>query len=159
MSYKAIHKSYVLFVFVYPILRLINKILHINIYFVQCNNKVRRANKRLDMIKCVRGKNWGVSSKLIKTMYNSLVRPLIEYVPFTTLTLHDTNHLQLEQIQRVAVRKAYHWSGGVWTSAMYKKHRIENIQARAIKLSDRYIHNWPCLKKTTIWCKFIYFIL
>ena len=92
------------------------------------------------MIKSVRGKDWGASSKLTMTMYKSLVRPLIEYVPFTTLTLHETNHLKLERIQRAAVRKAYHWPGGTSTSAMYKKHHIESIKARAIRLSDRYIY-------------------
>lgn len=101
---------------------------------------VQRANKRLNMIKSVRGKDWGASSKLIMTMYKSLVRPLIEYVPFTTLTLHETNHLKLERIQRAAVRKAYHWPGGTSTSAMYTKYHIESIKARAIKLSDRYIY-------------------
>ena len=101
---------------------------------------IQRANKRLNMIKSVRGKDWGASSKLTMTMYKSLVRPLIEYVPFTTLTLHETNHRKLEVIQRAAVRKAYHWPGGTSTSVMYKKHHIESIKARAIRLSDRYIY-------------------
>ena len=74
------------------------------------------------------------------TFYKSLVSPLIEHVSFITLTLHETNHLQLECIQRAAVRKAYHWPGGTSTSAMYKKHHIDRRMAKAYKLYERYIY-------------------
>ena len=101
---------------------------------------VERANKRLNMIKSVRGKNWGASSKLTMTIYKTLVRPLIEYVPFISLLLTETNYMKLERIQRAAVRKAYFWPRGISTSNIYKKHGLESIKSRASKLSERYLY-------------------
>jgi len=100
----------------------------------------QRAMKRLNMIRSVKGKNWGASSKLAMTMYKTLVRPLIEYVPFTTLNLAFSNYLKLERIQRAAVRKAYNYTRFTSTSDIYNKHGIESIHDRAVKLTDRYIY-------------------
>ena len=101
---------------------------------------VERANKRLNMIKSVRGKKWGASSKLTMIMYKTLVRPLIEYVPFVSQLLPKTNYMKLERIQRAAVRKAHFWPRGISTSDIYKKHNIESIKHRAVKLSERYLY-------------------
>ena len=98
-----------------------------------------RAKKRLNMIKSIKGKNWGASSKLAMTTYKVLVRPLIEYVPFITLLLPETNYMKLERIQREAVRNAYNWAQGTSTTEIYKQHNMESIKDRAIKLTDRYI--------------------
>ena len=99
-----------------------------------------RAKKRLNMIKSIKGKNWGASSKLAMTTYKVLVRPLIEYVPFITLLLPETNYMKLERIQREAVRNAYNWAQGTSTTEIYKQHNMESIKDRAIKLTDRYIY-------------------
>ena len=99
-----------------------------------------RAKKRLNMIKSIRGKNWGASSKLAITTYKVLVRPLIEYVPFITLLLPETNYMKMERIQREALRNAYYWAQGISTTDMYKQHNMESIKDRAIKLTDRYIY-------------------
>ena len=98
-----------------------------------------RAQKRITLIKSIRGKNWGASSKLIMTTYKALVRPILEYVPFATLILPHTNYMKLERIQRAAVRTAFYWPQYKTTSDIYIEKNIQSIRDRAIKLSDRYI--------------------
>jgi len=100
---------------------------------------VDRAQKRINMIKSIKGKRWGASSKIIMTTYKALVRPILEYVPFGTLVLSQANYIKLERIQRQAVRKAYYWPRGTSTTDIYKKYKIESIMDRAIKLTDNYI--------------------
>ena len=54
-------------------------------------NTVERAQKRINLIKSIKGKRWGASSKLIMTTYNALVRPILEYVPYAIkLQLYQT---------------------------------------------------------------------
>ena len=103
------------------------------------NITIERAQKRINMIKSIKGKDWGASPKLIMTTYKALVRPLLEYVPFGTLMLAEKNYMKFERIQRAAVRKAYYWPPGISTTEMYKKHNIESIKERAVKLTDKYI--------------------
>ena len=102
-------------------------------------NTVERAQKRINLIKSIKGKRWGASSKLIMTTYNALVRPILEYVPYATLILSDSNYIKLERIQRAAVRKAYYWAWHRSTNDIYKEHNIQSIKNRAIHLTDKYI--------------------
>ena len=66
------------------------------------------------------------------TMYKTLVRPLIEYVPFITPLLPESNYMKLERIQRAAVRKAYDWAHGSSSIEIFKQHNIESIKEREI---------------------------
>ena len=54
-----------------------------------------RSHKRLNMLRSIKGKGWGASSKLIIMSYKVLIRSLIEYCPFTYLKMSDTNKLKL----------------------------------------------------------------
>jgi hypothetical protein len=101
---------------------------------------VTRAKKRLNIIKNIKGKNWGASSKLVIATYKVLIRPLIEYVPFISLLLPESNYLKLERIQREAIRKAYNWPIGTSAAEIYKQYNFESIKDRAIKLTDKYIY-------------------
>ena len=67
---------------------------------------VTRANKRLNILKSIKGRTWGASSKLIITSYMFPIRPIIEYAPFITTIVHQTNLEKLERVQRAAVRIA-----------------------------------------------------
>ena len=102
-------------------------------------NTVERAQKRINLIKSIKGKRWGASSKLIMTTYNALVRPILEYVPYATLILSDSNYIKLERIQRAAVRKAYYWAWHRSTNDIYKELNIQSIKDRASHLTDKCI--------------------
>jgi hypothetical protein len=113
----------------------------------------QRAQRRMNLLKSIKGKNWGASSKLIIILYKTLVRPLLEYVPFVTLVLTMPQYLRLEKIQRQAVRKAIYWPQGVSTKDIYQQYNIRSIQDRAIYLTNNYInraHNLNIIIKELI---------
>ena len=98
-----------------------------------------RSHKRLNMLRKIKGKNWGASTKLITTTYKVLVRSILEYAPFTLLTMAPTNQLKIEKIQRAAARIATFWPPHTSTSTIYSKLNLEPMMDRAYRLTDNYI--------------------
>ena len=91
------------------------------------------------MLKQIKGQDWGASSKLILTTYKTLVRPIIDYVPFATITMDPTYQLMLERVQRAAIRVALHWPMHTTATEMYQRVRLEPILERAFNLSLNYL--------------------
>jgi hypothetical protein len=89
------------------------------------------------MLRSIRGKNWGASSKLLLTSYKVLIRPIIDYVPFVTLIMAQNNYMILERIQRRAARAITYWP--INTSIIYEQLDLEDIHSRALKLTDKYL--------------------
>jgi hypothetical protein len=48
---------------------------------------VLKLDPNLNMLKRIRGPGWGASTKLIVQSCKVLIRPIIDYVPFTTITM------------------------------------------------------------------------
>ena len=59
-----------------------------------------RCTRRINMLKRIRGPGWGA--------YKVLIRPIIDYVPFATITMSKPQQLLLEKLQRAAVRITTH---------------------------------------------------
>ena len=70
-----------------------------------------------------------------------LIRSILEYAPFITTMLHQTNLEKIERIQRASVRIATYWPPGICTSEMYKRVELEPIIDRALLLTDNYLYN------------------
>ena len=49
------------------------------------------------MLRRIKGQGWGASSKLIMNTYKALIRPIIDYVPFATVIMSETQKLKLER--------------------------------------------------------------
>jgi hypothetical protein len=91
--------------------------------------------KRLNMLKSIKGHNWGASTKLLLTTYKVLVRSLIEYAPLAILKMAPKYQ---ERLERAAVRIATHWPPGVSTE-IYGQLQLERLKDRALKLMDKYL--------------------
>ena len=91
------------------------------------------------MLRSIKGKSWGASSKLILTTYKVLVRSIFEYAPFTIINMSKTNQNKIEGIQRTAMRIATYWPVKVSAKEMYQRVKLEPTTERAYKLSDKYI--------------------
>ena len=104
----------------------------------------QRASKRHNMMRSIKGKNWGASSKLLLITYKSLIRPLTEYCAFITLTLGSTYNNQLELIQRKCVRTAIYWQPGIAAEEIYQQKKLSSIKTRASQLTTMYLNK-------TIW--------
>jgi hypothetical protein len=98
-----------------------------------------RCNKRINTLRRIKGRNWGASSKLIFITYKVLIRSIIEYVPFAPLIMSETNKLNLERIQRRAIRVAIYWPAYTSATEIYKKINLDPILDRAYTLTDKYI--------------------
>ena len=98
-----------------------------------------RSYRRLNMLRKIKGKNWGASTKLITTTYKVLVRSILEYAPFTLLTMAPANQHKIEKIQRAAARIATFWPPHTSTNTIYSKLNLEPIMDRAYRLTDNYI--------------------
>ena len=98
-----------------------------------------RTSRRLNMLKRIKGKNWGASSHLIMISYKTLIRPIIDYIPFLTPLMADTNYLILEKIQRRAARSITYWPIKTRTSDIYEQINLEDVLSRAWKLTDNYM--------------------
>ena len=99
----------------------------------------KRLAPRLSLLKSIKGRNWGASTKLILITYKSLIRSVVEYAPFVSLITANSNYMKLERIQRKAVRTATYWPIKTPTSTIYESLNIESIKKRAITLTNKYL--------------------
>ena len=98
-----------------------------------------RTAKRINILRRIRGKSWGASSKLIMTTYKILIRPIIDYTPFITPLMSVSNYMILERAQRRAMRAITHWPLKTRASVIYEQLDIEDVLTRAWNLTDKYI--------------------
>jgi hypothetical protein len=91
------------------------------------------------MLKRIRGPGWGASSKLIIQTYKTLIRPIIDYVPFATIVMSKPLQLKLERLQRAAIRVATHWPTHTSAETMNKKVGLTPVLDRAHKLGVSYL--------------------
>ena len=97
-----------------------------------------RCYKTINVLRHIKGRKWGASSKLIIRTYKALIRPVIDYSAMTTILMADTNRLKLEKIQRAAVRTAFYWPLHTRTEIMYDKAKLTPLMDRALQLTDSF---------------------
>ena len=114
-----------------------------------------RAKRRINILRKIKGSNWGASSKLIFITYKVLIRPIIDYVPLATLTMANTNKMKIERLQRSAIRTAIRWPIHTNAQTIYKNiksFKIDPTLDRAFTLTNNYIKkafiNNPLIKDT-----------
>jgi retron-type reverse transcriptase len=104
-----------------------------------------RTARRINMLKAIGGKDWGAKPKLKWTFFKTLIRPIIDYVPFVPLVCSKSSYQKLESIQNRAIRNIISWpinpDTGHWasTESVYQQHKVDSIMNRALKLSDNYL--------------------
>ena len=96
-----------------------------------------RAIKRVNMLKRLRGLNWGASSKIILSIHKSLIRPIIDYVPFATIIMDQKYKLKLERLQRAAIRVAIRLAPHTSASSIYPiLERAKDLKVNKIPQSE-----------------------
>lgn len=99
---------------------------------------VNRCHKTINVLKNLRGKNWGASTTFIIRTYKTLVRPVVDYSAITILLMAETNRAKIETIQRAAVRAATYWPPHISTKYMYDRVKLSPLLDRALTLTDNY---------------------
>ena len=96
-----------------------------------------RAIKRVNMLKRLRGLNWGASSKIILSTYKSLIQPIIDYVPFAAIIMDQKYKLKLERLQRAAIRVAIRLAPHTSASSIYPiLERAKDLKVNKIPQSE-----------------------
>ena len=105
----------------------------------------QRAARRLNMLRKIKGSNWGASQKLIITSYKVLIRPIIEYPSFAILMMAKNNQKKLIKIQNEAIRIATFWPLKTSSIIMNQRVGLDSLESRALQLTDSSVNH---LKKT-----------
>ena len=108
--------------------------LHVHAKVVQ-----ERCQKRLNILRCIKGKTWGVSSSLLLIVYKVLIRSIIDYAPMATISMCPTYQLALERVQNAAIRHIIYWPPTVNTATMLKQLKLDSITDRALILTNNYL--------------------
>jgi len=67
-------------------------------------NTVARAKRRLNIMKCISGKNWGADAKVLQLTYKTLIRPLLEYAAPVWCSASDSLLHDIDSIQHSAAK-------------------------------------------------------
>ena len=102
---------------------------------------VSRCNKRLNMMRSIRGRTWGASEKLLLTTYKALVRSLIDYAPIILILLPPSTLDRIEQVQREAARIVARAEHRAPTAEIFERLRLETIAKRSADMSISYWRN------------------
>ena len=66
----------------------------------------QRCSRRLNIMKCISGREWGADRRTLLQLYTSLIRPILDYNAFLFDHISNTNKATLEAIQNQALRIA-----------------------------------------------------
>jgi hypothetical protein len=133
-----------------------------------------RSTKRLNILRSIKGKNWGASEKLFIATYKTLIRSIIEYAPFIPSIISSKDLNKLEAIQRKAVKIGLNLpfrTHNDQVESEFSKVKLETIRQRSKFLTRKYlmktgstnqivrnqlvesiefVHNEKCKKRPTI---------
>ena len=85
----------------------------------------QRCSRRLNIMKCITGKEWGSDRHTLLQLYKSIIRPILDYNCFLFDTIAPPNKIKkLQTIQNEALRIA---TGALRTSNTYNLHIETNI--------------------------------
>ena len=67
-------------------------------------NLKKRCSRRINVLKCIAGREWGADRRTLLRLYTSLIRPILEYNAFLFSDISQTLSLKLESIQNTSLR-------------------------------------------------------
>ena len=110
--------------------------------FDHCKVKRREAERRINLLRRLRGTDWGCTSETLLHLYKSFIRPVLE--TGFPVTVHATkaavNQLQVTQNKALRVAlKVYYVPGQsrVTTAELHQRSNLEPIESRLITLNNK----------------------
>ena len=109
-----------------------------------CKEKAALANQRVNLLKMVRGKNWGANRRTLLRLYKQLVRPVLEYGAAAFGKKDKLAIKQLELAERRALRVVTSSHSKSSIQDLYELTGIEplgeRIQSLRLKALARFDH-------------------
>ena len=107
---------------------------------IHTDNLIKRARKRLNIIKIFSHKTWHLSHETLKCIYNALIGSIYNYSFFAVARIATTNLFRLQKVQNRSIRSIYRLE---WTSPSILIHSLSNIlpvRERLIQLGKSYLN-------------------
>ena len=95
---------------------------------------------RLNIIKILSHKFWRLSEKTLVSIFNSLVRSVLDYSFFITPTLAESNLEILQRIQNKALRSILKPSWETTNEVVHIALNVAPLRDRFLELFERYIN-------------------
>jgi hypothetical protein len=99
-----------------------------------------RTTRRLNMMRHLKGQNWGASKGLLLVVYKALIRSLIDYAPIIQILLGKCNKLRIARIQSRAARIITGLPNTTHKTDLNTALRLQSTEERAMLLSVDYIN-------------------
>ena len=99
-------------------------------YRKHIENLVSRCKKRLNLLKAIRGKDWGANPETIMYTYRTYIRPVLEYGSILFAFAEDNLMKKIQAIETAAIKIAYRlppWATNFWC---YQQVTFQNIVTR-----------------------------
>ena len=100
---------------------------------------LKRARKRLNIIKIYGHKSWHLSHVTLKGIYNGIIGSIFTYFFFAVARIAKSNLDRLQRVQNRAIKSIYRLE---WSSPTNMIHSISNllpVSDRLIRLGERYL--------------------
>ena len=101
---------------------------------------VKRCNKRLNLIKAIRGKTWGAHPSTLLYTYKTFIRPLLEYGSILFAHCDQSLQSKIQSIETTAIKLSHRlppWTTNQWCYSMVN---FEPILERIKRLSKAFIN-------------------
>lgn len=99
----------------------------------------QRSASRINLLKSIRGRNWGANEKLLMITYKVLIRSLIDYCPFIPILASNSNYIDIERIQRKALKIALRLPYSTPITQIYEKACLPDVIDRATTLTLKFL--------------------
>jgi hypothetical protein len=96
-------------------------------------------NKRLNVLKILSHKSWGIGQTTLVNIYKSLVLSIIEYFGYMACTVSITNMETLQGIQNAALRMIFDKRKECDIQDLHTKANIKPVKIRLQELTGRYL--------------------
>ncbi len=108
-------------------------------YRTHIDEILSRCHSRLNLMKCLRGTNWGADADTLVTLYKQSIRPLLEYGSLSFITASNTQLSRLQKVQNHALRIAYKAPIYTPTDWLHKWANIPRLTTRWNQLGINYL--------------------
>ena len=116
----------------------------VNTFKRHCSEKAATASQRINMIKLLRGRNWGANPKTLLRIYKQLIRPVLEYGAVAYSDRHKNSIKLLELAERRALRVVLRAGIKATNMELYDRtglqplgDRLKFLKAKAISRYDK----------------------
>ena len=113
-----------------------NRLLNFN---EQIDSIKSKCNDRMNILKILSHRSWGLNKNILKKLYCSLIRSLIEYSSFTFNNLSNTNKQKLQAIQNISLRIIFNKKFDHSARELHINSNLKTIEERANILLLKYI--------------------